>query len=122
MRNPLLILTVIFCAGILAGKGSHIWLFWLLGLNVLFLILSFLFSNKQLLCDIGLSALAFLLGMTVYTNQLIVPRDHICRLVQYNNKQQCVLEGYIEEDPRLSGSDTSFIMRVQVMERARLRQ
>jgi len=122
MRNPLLILTVIFCAGILAGRafgGSFLWLF---GLNVLFLILSLLFSKKQLFCDIGLSALAFFLGMIVYVNQSIVPQDHISRLAFYNNKQPYTLEGYIEEDPQLSSTDTSFIMQVQVMGNARLRQ
>ena len=78
--------------------------------------------KKQLLCDIGLTILAFLLGMTVYTHQLIVPRDHISRLVQYDTKQLCVLEGYIEDDPQLSAGFTSFIMRVQAITRARLRQ
>jgi competence protein ComEC len=122
MRNPLLILTVIFCAGILVGRGLGASFLWLFGLNVLFLILSLLCSKKQMLCDIGLSSLAFLFGMIVYVNQSIVPQDHISRLAFYNNKQQYTLEGYIEEAPQLSNTDTSFIMQVQVMGNARLRQ
>ncbi|MFA6216708.1 MAG: ComEC/Rec2 family competence protein [Candidatus Omnitrophota bacterium] len=122
MRHPLVILTITFCAGILVGREIRAPFLCLYGLSVLFLVLSILFSKKQMLCDIGLSILVFLLGMGLYVNQSIVPQNHISRLFLYNTNQLCLLEGYIEEDPQVTHTDTSFVMRVHLIGNARLRQ
>lgn len=113
MRNPLAILALVFCLGIIVAGDFKIPFLLIYSLAGIFLILSFLAFRKGLRFDVCLVVLFFLLGIGALKNSQILPKCHISKYAYYKNNRLYTLKGFIVSEPVFKINKTSFLFRTQ---------
>lgn len=113
MRNPLVILALVFCLGIIVAGEFKIPFLLIYFLAGIFLILSFFAFRKGLRFEILLIVLFFLLGIGALKNSQILPKCHISKYAYYKNNRLYTLKGFIVSEPVFKINKTSFLFRAQ---------
>lgn len=113
MIRPLVVLTLIFCLGIIAAAKIKIEPLVIYFLALIFLVLTISAFKKSLSFDILLACLVFLLGAGALKNCQILARCHISKYAYYKNNQFYAVKGFIVSDPVFKINKTTFIFRAE---------
>jgi competence protein ComEC len=112
VKRPLIWITLLFSAGILAAdfiKIPLVWLYWSAGLILLSLIF---FLKKKLLETISLALLVLICGMIWLNNFRVIPKCHILRF-HYQNQKIYALRGWVNSHPEIKDNKTSFLFQIE---------
>lgn len=109
MKRPPVILTAIFCLGILFASKIKIPFSWAYSLALIFLFLGAISRGKGLSFNIILLCLVFLLGVAVFRNSQVLPKCHIYRYAYYKNNNLYTLRGFVDGECLIKNNRTSFV-------------
>lgn len=112
MKQPLVLLTVVFCLGILTCSKMNITFVPIYLLSFMFLALSLISFKKGLFSNFFLLSLVFLLGALYLKNYQILPNCHIARFIPYKSDPISLI-GVIDNDPVYQDRNISFILRAE---------
>ncbi len=112
MKKPPVLITVLFCCGIIAANFLRI-NFWAVYLAAfLCLLFSIIFIRQNTAFNILILCVSFFLGGVVLKNSQILPACHIARLVPYRS-DSVFLTGVIDNDPVYRDKNVSFILKAE---------
>jgi competence protein ComEC len=112
MRQPLSLLTIAFCAGI-AVAGSltcHFWIIyglaWALGIALIAI-------RRESASVVVSCALVFLCGIAAMCNAQHLPRCHVSGYLRPGAAQNCILKGFISDEPSRDGDTICFRLETE---------
>lgn len=114
MKRPLVVLTLIFCLGIIFAAKIKITFptIYCLAL-ILFALTAICALKRGLGPDVFLACLVFILGICAFRNCQTFPRCHISRYAYYKNNHTYALKGFISSDPVSKINKTTFLFRAE---------
>lgn len=113
MIPPLLYLTIIFAFGIVfAAKMKVVFISGFFAAAA-FLIFSYLFIKKGKFFYLFLSLTVFILGALSFVSSRVVPKDNICKFIDYKDDNLYVLKGVVVSPPDQEQNQTTFILKAE---------
>jgi competence protein ComEC len=104
------VLALIYSLGVLIAAKLRIY-FWLIYiLALIFMILALLLIRKNLIFEIIILGLAFLMGIISLRNYQNLPACHISK-IYYKNDTPYVIKGFIDNPPKFKGNRTIFTLK-----------
>ncbi len=114
MKRPLVVLTLIFCLGIIFAAKIKIPFPDIYCLALTLLVLTAICALKRGLgSDIFLVCLVFILGICAFRNCQTLPGCHISRYAYYKNNRLYKIKGFIASDPVSKINKTTFLFRAE---------
>jgi competence protein ComEC len=116
MKRPLVILTVIFCLGIILADWIKLPLALIYGLAIISLVFSLLSFKQRLIFYLLLFSSVFLLGVFCLKNYQFLAPCHISKFIKYSyygDNKSYTVKGVIVNTPELRQNKTILILKTQ---------
>ena len=111
-KRPLVILTFIFCLGIVVGRFLYFNFYFFYFWAVVFFISLILCFHKKTIFIFFLFVLVFCLGALLVKNYCQLSASHILNFT-LSQETPCIIKGYIRDEPSLKGRKLRFIFTVE---------
>ncbi len=122
MRRPLVWLTIIYCLGILTASLVRLSFLSVYSLIVIFFFAGLLSLKKELIFNISLFCLVFLLGIALAKNAQILPKRHISKYLYHNKDKTYAIKGVINSQPIIKFNKTAFVLKTKEIQLENSRQ